>query len=256
MTNVLVCVKRSADITGEVVLTDDGTALDGRFSGYAMSEHELCALEVAAQVTDATGGTVTVLTLGEADAVEQLRYALSVGADEAIHIEADASRYGARDVAREIFDLVREKEAEGITFDLILLGNDSADAGNFQTGIRLAHWLDRPVVAGVQSAEAAESEVRMFVDSAEGTETYEVTLPAVACVLEGGVQPRYPSLRGRMRARKAPLEERAPATDPAGSGALGLRIPPAEASEVTILGEGPEAAGEIVEVLRKVGVVG
>lgn len=255
MTDVLVCVKRSADITGEVTLTEDGMALDGRYSGYTMSGHELSALEIAVTVAGEAGGTVTVLTLGAADAAEQLRYALSVGATSAIHITADAGAYGAREVALEIASVVRAKEAEGTVFGLILVGNDSADAGNFQTGIRLAYALDRPVVTGVQRVELAGAAARMMVDTAAGTETYEVALPAVGCVLEGGVQPRYPSLRGRMRARKAPLESRSPALAPSGTGALGLRVPPAVASEVKILGEGASAAPQIVEVLRRTGVL-
>lgn len=255
MTNVLVCIKRSADITGEVVLTDDGMALDGRYSGYTMSEHELAAVEIAASVAEAGKGTVTVLTLGGDDAVEQLRYALSVGANDAIHIVADAHEYGAKSVAAEIAAVVRAKEVAGSSYDLILLGNDSADAGNFQTGIRLAYALDRPVVTGVQQIDLDGRVARMRVESAEGTETYDVELPAVGCVMEGGTAPRFPSLRGRMRARKARIDTRAPDQKPVGTGALGLRVPPAEPSEVTVLGEGPEAAPAVVDVLRKAGVV-
>lgn len=254
MTNVLVCVKRSADITGEVVLNQDGTALDGRFSGYAMSAHELAALEIAATIAENDGGSVTVLTLGGADAVEQLREALSVGAQNAVHIQADPTGFGPTDVAREVAEVVRAHEAGGTGYDLILLGNDAADTGNFQTGIRLAYALGRPVVAGVQQIEVDGGAASMHVGAADGTETYEVALPAVATVLEGGVQPRYPSLRGRMRAKRAPIEQADPATEPAGTAVLGLRVPPAEPSRVTILGEGPEAVPALVEILRKNGV--
>lgn len=255
MTNVLVCIKRAADITGEVVLNEDGTALDGRYSGYAMSEHELVAVELAATIAEADKGSVTVLTLGGKEAIEQLRQALSVGAKDAVHIEADATQYGPADVASAIADVVRAREASGTAYDLVLLGNDAADTGNFQVGIRLAYTLDRPVVAGVQQIEVEGGVASMHVESAAGTETYEVALPAVATVLEGGVLPRYPSLRGRMRGRKAPVESVTPGAEPRGTGALGLRVPPAAPSQVTVLGEGPDAAEAVVEVLRKVGVV-
>lgn len=253
--NVLVCVKRTPDITGEVVLTADGTGLDGRYSGYTMSAHEACAVEIAAGVADATGGSVTVLTLGDADAVEQLRTALAVGADDAVHIEADAAAYGPADVAAAIAEVVRSREATGTAYDLILLGNDAADTGDFQVGIRLAHALDRPVVAGAQTVEVADGVATLQVGSADGTETYEVALPAVATVLEGGVEPRYPNIRGRMRAKKAPVETVGPSLEPRGGSGLGLRLPPAPPSQVTVLGEGPEAAPAVVEVLRKIGVV-
>lgn len=255
MTNVLVCVKRSPDTTGEVLLTEDGAGLDGRYSGYAMSEHELVAVELAASIAEAGKGAATVLTLGEAAALEQLRYALSVGATDAVHIEADAATFGPADTARAIADVVTARDAAGAPYDLVLLGNDAADTGNFQVGIRLAYALGWPVVAGVQRLEVTSGVAHMQVESAEGAETYEVALPAVATVLEGGALPRFPSLRGRMRARKAPVDTRAPGVDPSGTGALGLRVPPPEAREVTVLGEGPSAAPAIVEVLRETGVV-
>lgn len=255
MTDVLVCVKRSPDITGEVVLTPDGTALDGRYSGYAMSAHESCAVEIAVQVAEASGGTATVLTVGDDDAEEQLRSALAVGVEDAVHVTADAQACGPADVAAAIAEVVRAREAAGTAYDLVLVGNDAADTGDFQVGVRLAYALGRPVVAGAQTIEVAGGVATMHVRAAEGTETYEVALPAVATVLEGGVSPRYPNIKGRMRARKAPVETVAPSAPPRGTGRLGLRVPEAPPSEVTVLGEGPEAAAAVVEVLRKIGVV-
>lgn len=255
MTNVLVCVKRAPDITGEVVLTPDGIALDGRYSGYAMSTHEACAVEIAVQVAEETGGSATVLTLGDDDAEEQLRSALAVGVEDAVHVTADAQAFGPADVATAIAEVVRSREAAGTAYDLVLVGNDAADTGDFQVGIRLGYALERPVVAGVQSVEVADGVATMHVRTAEGTETYEVGLPAVATVLEGGVSPRYPNIRGRMRARKAPVEAVTSSTPPRGTGRLGLRVPEAPPSEVTVLGEGPDAAAAVVDVLRKIGVV-
>ena len=79
MVNVLVCVKRVPDTGGEIALTEDGMGVDDRALGHTVSPHEECAVELAVQVANATGGTATVLTLGSADAVEQLRNALAVG---------------------------------------------------------------------------------------------------------------------------------------------------------------------------------
>ena len=255
MTDVLVCVKRVPDTTGEVQLTPDGTAVDGRYAGYTMSAHEECAVEIAVGVAEATGGSVTVLTLGPPEAVEQLRAALAVGADDAVHIEADPARFGPGDVADAIAEVVRAREAGGTSYGLILTGNDAADTGDFQVGIRLAYALDRPVVARVQRVAGSGDVATLHVGSAEGTETYEVALPAVATVLEGGVTPRYPTIKGRMRAKKAPVETVTTSVEPRGSGALGLRLPPAPPSQVTVLGEGPAAAPAVVEVLRRIGVV-
>ncbi|AXH97456.1 electron transfer flavoprotein subunit beta/FixA family protein [Ornithinimicrobium avium] len=253
--NVLVCVKRAADVTGEVVLNADGTGLDGRYSGYAMSPHETAAVEIAVSLVEESGGSVTVLTLGDDDAVEQLRDALAVGADDAVHVEADSSAFGPTDVAAAIAEVVRARAASGTAYDLVLVGNDAADTGSFQVGIRLAYLLDRPVVAGVQQIAVSDGVATLHVGSAAGTETYEVGLPAVATVLEGGVDPRYPSIRGRMRAKKAPVEAVTPEVTPRGSGTLGLSLPPPTPNKVTVLGEGPGAAPAVVEVLRKIGVL-
>ncbi|MGA8247036.1 MAG: hypothetical protein WB797_09030, partial [Nocardioides sp.] len=77
--SVLVCIKRVVDSSGEVVLTEDAQAVDGRFAGFTTSAHEECAIELAVQAATTTEGSATALTLGEADAVEQLRTALALG---------------------------------------------------------------------------------------------------------------------------------------------------------------------------------
>ena len=87
-----------------------------------------------------------------------------------------------------------------------------------------------------------------------GTEIFEVPLPAVLTVMEGGVEPRYPSIPGRMKAKKVTIAEVAPAREPAGSGRVRLKLPEAQPSQVTVLGTGPEAAGAVVDLLEKLGV--
>lgn len=255
MTDVLVCVKRVPDSTSEVVLTEDGQSVDGRYAGFTMSAHEESAVELAAQVTAADGGEATVLTLGDADAVEQLRSSLAVGCTAATHVVADPQRFGPADVAREIAAVVREHEAAGRPHDLILLGNDAADSGDFQVGIRLAYELGRPVVNGVNTLTVADGTVTARGSGPDGHETYRVPLPAVVTILEGGVEPRYPTVPGRMKAKKVPIEERTPTAEPAGPKRVRLLLPPPAPSDVQILGHGPEAAPAVVDVLEKLGVV-
>lgn len=252
MTNVLVCVKRVPDATGEVVLTPDGSRVDGRYGGYTTSAHEECAVEIASQVAD--GGTVTVLTLGGEESVEQLRAALAVGATDGVRIDADADAFGPADVAAAIAEVVRSRAAAGTEYDLVLLGNDAADTGDFQVGIRLAYLLDRPVVAGAQTIALSGGKATMEVDTAEGTEIYDVALPAVATVLEGGVSPKYPSITGKIKAKKAPVETVESSVSPRGNGRQSLRVPPPPPSHVEVLGEGPAAAPRLAQVLSELGV--
>lgn len=255
MADVLVCVKRAPDTSGEVVLTADGGSIDGRYAGYSMSSHEECAVEIAVSVAGDTGGSVTVLTLGDDDSVEQLRAALAVGADEAVRIDAPADDYGPADVAAAIAEVVRAREAEGRPFDLVLVGNDAADTGDHQVGIRLAHLLDRPVVAGAQEVAVSGDRLEVRSSVSGPTEVFDVPLPAVLTVWEGGVEPRYPNISGRMRAKKARIEVLEPSGAPQGSGRLGLRVLPPPESNVEVLGEGKTAAPRLVDVLRELGVV-
>ncbi|MCF6379093.1 hypothetical protein L2K70_15860 [Nocardioides KLBMP 9356] len=255
MTNPLVCVKRVVDSSGEVVLTEDGQGVDGRYAGFTMSAHEECAVELAVQVAGATDGSATVMTLGDADAVEQLRTALAVGCTAATHVVADAQAYGPADVAREIAAVVRDHEAAGTPHELVLLGNDAADSGDFQVGIRLAYELGWPVVNGVSTVSVADGEVTASGAGPDGHETYRLPLPAVVTILEGGVEPRYPTVPGRMKAKKAPVEEREPVAAPTGTGRLRLVLPPPTPSSVEILGEGASAAPAVVDLFERLGVL-
>jgi electron transfer flavoprotein beta subunit len=255
MADVLVCVKRVPDSSSQVVLTEDAQAVDGRYAGFTMSPHEECAIELAVQVTAAGGGETTVLTLGDADAVEQLRSALAVGATAATLVEAEASTYGPADVAREIAAVVRDHEAAGRSHDLVLLGNDAADSGDFQVGIRLGYELERPVVNGARVVCIDGDTVVARVDGPDGTETYRVPLPAVVTIREGGVEPRYPTVPGRMKAKKVEIEQRTPTSEPVGAKRLKLLLPPPVASHVQVLGRGPDAAAAGVDLFEELGVL-
>ena len=255
MTDVLVCIKRVPDLGGEIALTADGMAVDDTALGHTVSPHEECAVELAIQTAKDTGGTATVMTLGSADAVEQLRNALALGCTAALHVEADGTAYGPADVAAAIADVVRAQEAAGTTYDLVLLGNDASDTGDFQVGIRLSYLLDRPVVAGISTLGVDGDRVVARGQGPDGgTEIFEVPLPAVLTVMEGGVEPRYPSIPGRMKAKKVAIEQVAPTREPVGSGRVRLKLPEAQPSQVTVLGTGPEAAGAVVDLLEKLGV--
>jgi electron transfer flavoprotein beta subunit len=252
---VLVCVKRVPDVTSQAVLTDDGQGVDGRFSGWTTSPHESCAVELAVRIAGETGGTATVLTLGPEEAAEQLRGALAVGCTAAVHVVAPSTAYGPGDVAREVAAVVRDHEAAGRPHDLVLLGNDAADSGDFQVGIRLAYELGWPVVNGVSTVSVANGELTASGAGPDGHETYRLPLPAVVTILEGGVEPRYPTVPGRMKARKAPVEEREPTAAPAGPSRLRLVLPPPTPSSVEILGEGPGAASAVVDLFERLGVL-
>ena len=256
MTNVLVCIKRVPDFSGEVLLSEDAQSADARFVGFTLSNHESCAVELAVQIASSTGGSATVLSVGDADTVEQLRSALGVGCAAAVLVEADPVAMGPADIAREIAAVVRDHDegSAGSAYDLVLLGNDAADSGDFQVGIRLAHDLGRPVVTGIKNITVEGDSARLQADGPDGRETYLVPLPALVTVWEGGVEPRYPTITGRMKAKKIPIETRPPAQTPVGSGRVRLSLPPAMPSSAEVIGEGPESAGVVVDLLHRLGV--
>ena len=249
MTNVLVCIKRVPDTGGEVSLVDGGQGVDTRHVGFTISAHESCAVELAVRIAAEDGGSVTVLTLGTQDAVEQLRSALGVGANAAVLVEADPAGYGPADVAREIAAVAQRGD-----YDLVLLGNDAADTGDFQVGIRLAYALGRPVVNGVRTVSVENGVATAQGAGPDGVETFSLPLPAVVTVLEGGVEPRYPTITGRMKAKKAKIETVDPQGGPQGSGRVRLTLPPAQPSNVEVLGTGPDTAAAVVDLLQKLGV--
>lgn len=252
MTEVLVCVKRVPDTGGQISLTADGQAVDTRSLGFTVSPHEDCAVELAVRTAAATGGSATVTTVGSADAVEQLRDALAVGCTAAVHVDADTDDWGPADVAQALAEVV---QARGAGVDLVLLGNDAADTGDFQVGIRLAYVLGWPIVAGVSTFEVVGTTVAARAVTAAGVDVFEVALPAVLTVMEGGVEPRYPSIPGRMKAKRVAIEVMTTSLPPVGGGRLGLALPDAPPSQVQIIGKGADAAGAVVDLIESLGVL-
>lgn len=259
--NILVCIKRVPDIAGSVTLDDTGAGIDESGLGHTMSSHEECAVELAIQTAAATGGTVTVLTLGPAEAVEQLRAAVAVGANDGILVEAaDPSVFAPEDIAQVIGDVIRDRAEAGQIFDLVLTGDDAADTGDFQVGIRLAYDLEYPVLTNIQTISASgggggSGAIEARGIGPAGTEVFSLDLPAVVAVHEGGVDLRYPSITGRMKAKKASIVEYDAPEPGTGSPRIRLELPEVKASSVTILGEGPEAAPALVDVLEEIGVI-
>lgn len=254
--NVLVCVKRVPATAGKITLTADEQEIDTRYLGFTVSPHEECAVEEAVRIVEAHGGSSTVLTLGPAEASDQLREAMAVGVDRAILLQTDGGEWNPVATASAITDAIRAHEAVDGPFDVILLGNEAADTGDYQVGVRIAVALDRPCVSGVKALEIRdEAIVARREAAAGGWEVYEVPRPAIVTVKEGINLPRYPSVPGRLRARKKEIDR--VELPPAGGAParIRLRVPVEQESAVEILGEGPDAAPRVVDVLRRLGLI-
>ena len=251
---ILVCVKRVPLTGGRMVLTEDEQAIETRHLGFTVSPHEECGVEEAVRLVEQHGGDVTVLTLGPAEAEEQLRDALATGADRGVLLLTGGEEWDPQATAAAIVAAIEAERAAGGDYDLIVFGNESADSGNYQVGIRVAHALGRPIATGLKGLSIEDGRARCEQEVNGGRDVYRVPLPAVVSVLEGINLPRYPSVPAKLRARKKPIERITPERPEARLEKLRLVLPPGQGKRAEILGRGPDAAPAVVDVMRALGV--
>jgi electron transfer flavoprotein beta subunit len=250
--NILVCVKRVPLTGGKIVLSEDARSISTRHLGFTVSPHEECAAEESVRMVEQHGGRSTVLTLGAPEAEDQLRDLMAIGVDQAIHLVTDGQEWDPQATASAIVDSVR---AAPEPYDLLMFGNESADAGNYQVAIRVAHALGLPCVTGVKAIAVGEGQIRCEQEVDSGRDVYDVPMPAVVTVKEGLNLPRYPSVPGRLRAKRKPVESSTPVRPDPRLEMVHLKLPPGSGKQVQVLGNGPEAAPAVVGVLRELGLV-
>ena len=252
---VLVCIKRVPAVAGRITLTEDGRAIDSKYLGFAIGPHEECAVEQAVRLVEEHGCESVVLTLGPAEALEQLRDAMSIGISRAIHLVTDGEEWDPESTASAIVDAIREDEAGSGPFDVLLLGNEAGDTGGYQVAVRVGRALSRPVLTGLKCMTVANGVVRGEQVVPAGRDIYEVPLPAVVGVLEGINLPRYPSVPGRIRAKSKPVAASNPARPDQRLGMIRLVVPEGAARQATILGSGASAAAATVDMFDSIGVL-
>lgn len=243
--NIIVCIKRTPDTETRIRIADDDTSIDPSGVKYIVSPYDEFALEAALRLKEDAGeGDVTVMTLGESTAAEQLRSGLAMGADRAVLLQGRTTMDGlatAKTLAAEL------EEADA---PLILFGEKAADHDQQQVGPMVATLLGRPCVSGVASFEREGDALVCHREVEGGTEVVRVELPAVVTITKGPFEPRYASLKGIMAAKRKPLEEKE-AQVPASRIQLERLEYPPERPEGKIVGEGAEAAPELVRLLRE-----
>jgi electron transfer flavoprotein beta subunit len=180
---------------------------------------------------------------------------MAIGIDRAIHLLTDGEEWDPQATTAAIVDAVRGDEEESGPFDLVFFGNESADSGGFQVGIRVAYALGRPVATGLKGLAVDGGFARCEQEVAGGRDVYVLALPAVVTVKEGLNLPRFPSVPGRLRAQRKPLAAITPVRGAARLEKLRLALPAGEGKQVEVLGRGADAAPRVVEVLQQIGVV-
>jgi electron transfer flavoprotein beta subunit len=243
--NIVVCVKRVPDTEARVKPGAGGTAIDPAGLKFIVSPYDEFALEAALRTKEAKGaGEVVALTLGDATAAEQLRSALAMGADRALLLKGEASQDGLA-TARALVG-----ELSGMDAPLVLFGVKAVDDDQQQVGPMAAVLLDRPCVTAVSEFTVEGSKVVCHREVEGGIEIVEADLPAVLTITKGPHEPRYPSLKGIMAAKKKPLEEKAAAAAPARLRVQRLELP-TERPAGRVVGQGAAAVPELVRLLRE-----
>jgi electron transfer flavoprotein beta subunit len=243
---LFVCIKRVPDSAAKIRVAADGKGIDPAGIEHVISPYDEIALERAVQIKEGAGaGAVTAICFGPAEATKEIRQALAMGADKAIHLKDKGGSRGPLGVARVLADTIR-----GRTFDAILFERQSIDGDNSAVGIIVAQLLGLPVVSLVTKLDLKDGKGFAHREAEGGTEVVEVKLPAVFTAQRGLAEPRYPSIKGIMMAKKKPIEE---IDAPAPSGRLEIEklSPPADRAAGKIVGEGKAAVPALVKLLRQ-----
>ncbi|MFV0463126.1 MAG: electron transfer flavoprotein subunit beta/FixA family protein [Nostocoides sp.] len=237
--NIVVCVKYVPDAQSDRVFAEDNT-LDRTTDGL-LSELDEYAVEEALKIVEAGEGEVTVVTMGPDEAADAVKKALQMGADKGVHIN-DAALHGS-DAAATSLVLAKAVEKVG-NVDLVLTGMGSTDGVMSVVPAMMAERLGLPQVTFASDLTIEGTSVTARRDGDASSETIEASLPAVVSVTDQINEPRYPSFKGIMAAKKKPVEEWSLADLGVDAGQVGL-----DAAWTTVLSYAarpPRAQGEIV----------
>jgi len=199
---IAVCVKQVPDTWAEKKLRDDDSTLDREAADGVMNELDEYAVEEALRLAEANGGEVVVVTMGPERAAETVRKALSMGADAGVHL-VDDSLHGS-DALATSYALAEVLAARN--FDLVIFGSESTDARMSVVPAMVAERLGLPQVTFAQKVDVDGSKVAIQRQTEYGYDDVEAELPAVVSVVEKINEPRYPSFKGIMAAKKKPVE--------------------------------------------------
>ena len=253
--DILVCVKRVPATGAKINLTADEQMIDTKHLGFAVSPHEECAVEEAIRQVKTHGGSVTVMTMGAEIATEQLKYALAMGANEAVLVDNGGEDWDPMATANALVGAIRELETNGKSFDALFFGNESADNGGYQVGIRVAYALNLPVIGGIKSLDIDGDSAIAKREVGNSWEVYEVGLPALFTMKEGINLPRYPSVRGRLKAKRAKIVRISAEHVVGGPSKIRLKNPTSAGKQVQILGNGPDAAPQVAAIMDELGLL-
>ena len=199
MTNIVVLIKQVPDTWSERKLSDDDYTLDREAADAVLDEINERAVEEALKIKEADGGEVTILTAGPERATDAIRKALSMGADKAVHL-VDEGLHGS-DMVQTGWALARALGTiEGT--ELVIAGNEATDGTGGAVPAIIAEYLGLPQLTHVRKLTVEGGKVTGERETDDGVFTLEASLPAVVSVNEKINEPRFPSFKGIMAAKK------------------------------------------------------
>lgn len=250
--NIAVCVKQVIDTEAVIELDEAGRVrLEGQT--LVIDPYSEFAVERAVQLTEQLGGTVTLVTLGTQECLSAVRHGLAMGAHEALLVEDEA--WLERDAASAASLLAEAVRPLGA--DVVMGGWKSGDTAAAQLMGRMAAILGLPLANMATSLEVEGSVARVSCEVDDGVEVLELALPAVVAAQQGLAEPRYPSVRDVMQARRKKVSTLA-AADLAGAGqassaleTVSSKLKPARSGGRIVEGTAAEAAAETARALAE-----
>ena len=246
--NIVVCVKQVIDTEAVIELNGEGAvSLEGQT--LVIDPYSEFAVERAVQLVEEHGGAVTLVCLGDAGCAAALRHGLAMGADEAVLLEDDGwLGRDAAEVAAALAEAIRPLGA-----DLVMGGWKSGDTAAAQVMGRVASLLDLPLANMATSCEVTDAGIRVLCEVDDGVEVSDLPLPAVVAAQQGLAEPRYPSVRDVMGARRKKIDTR-PAVLPDDASAVTVvsrALKPARTGGRIVEGAPAEAVAETVRLLAE-----
>jgi electron transfer flavoprotein beta subunit len=199
--NILVCVSSVPDTTTKITFKNDNQEFNSDGVQYIINPYDELALTKSLMLTEAHGGEVTIITVGEASVEPIMRKALAIGAHKAVRVNASA-----KDAMHVALAVKEYMDNSGNTYDVVFTGRESIDYNGGQVGPLLSELLDAALINVVTEVEVEENQVTAVRDIDGGREKVRAGFPVVLSAQKDLCEPRIPNMRGIMQARTKPLE--------------------------------------------------
>jgi electron transfer flavoprotein beta subunit len=245
--SIVVLVKQTPDLNAIRVDKATGKPLLG--DQLVMSSADAIAVEAALQIKETHGGEVTIISAGPASVRDVITRALAMGADRGIHLSVESvSKIDTLGTAQLLADVVRD-----LRFDLMLAGQNSDDYESGQVGAQVAELLGLPQVSWVTKIDVSGGELSFERDTEDGKQGVIASTPLVVLTADGLNEPRYPSLKGIMAAKKKTIDTVVLAEIPVAAGiSWSDPIAPSKAAAGVIVQDKPaaEAVSQLIAWLK------